>query len=48
MEKQDFIFICEGRIVKAHGTKEELKKYKQKIISLCNELEPTQGFKGEI
>ena len=48
MKKQNFTFICQGRIVKAYGTKKELKKYKQKIINLCNKLEPSEGFKGEI
>lgn len=48
MKKQNFIFMCQGRIIRAYGTKKELKKYKQKIIDLCNTLEPTQGFKGDI
>ena len=46
--KQEHSFFMEGRIVKVKCTKEELKKYIQKIKSKCKELEPLQQFNGQI
>ena len=46
--KQEHSFFLEGRLVKVKCTKEELKKYIQKIKSKCKNLEPLQKFSGII
>tara|TARA_R100001443_G_scaffold7950_1_gene17260 strand:- start:1604 stop:1765 length:162 start_codon:yes stop_codon:yes gene_type:complete len=47
-KQKNHTFIYDGRIIKVNCTKEELKKYIQKIKRKCKDLKPLQGFKGEI
>jgi hypothetical protein len=46
--KQEHSFFMEGRIIKVKCTKEELKKYIQRIKNKCKGLQPLQKFKGQL
>ena len=47
-QKINHSFMIDGRVIKVKCTKKELKKHIQKIKSKCKELEPFEGFKGQL